>query len=464
MTLKDLPRTKLVCTIGPASVERVRELIDAGMSVARINFSHGTSDDHKAAVHAVRNAAHQARRSVAVMVDLPGPKIRLGEIEGGETRLERGAGFDLQTNRPTLAQELEIGDRVLLSDGAAELRVTGMSDDGTLQTEVVHGGVVRTRSGVGVPNERLTSDGLTDEDRSGVERALELRVDLIAQSFVRSADDVNALRALLPEDAPLVLAKIETQSAVDDFDAIMTAADGVMVARGDLGIDIPYAEVPLIQKDLVRRAVGRGKFTIVATQMLESMTSAARPTRAEASDVANAVLDGADAVMLSAETAIGAYPVEAAQAMVDICTATERGADQAPRTTDHGGAKGGSTADAAMAMCRTAVRLTDTYADISAIWCFTRSGRTAEFLAMARPRVPIVAFTINPIVARRLAVRGAVVPVVLPAAKAGQPLVDRMAVAARLGRLTVAGESSTVLFVTTSDKPGGVNRLELVRV
>jgi pyruvate kinase len=453
------PRTKLVCTIGPASIERVRELIDAGMSVARINFSHGDPESQKAAIHAVRNAAHQARRSVAVMVDLPGPKIRLADVEGGQQTLQPGTIYELKTNRPTLAQELQAGDRVLLADGAAELRVTATTEDGALQTEVVRGGTVRTKSGVSVPNDRLTGAGLTDEDRSGVERALELRVDLLAQSFIRSADDVAALKALLPDDGPLVVAKIETRSAVDNFDAILEVADGVMVARGDLGVDIDYAEVPVVQKDLVRRAVGRGRFTIVATQMLESMTNSARPTRAEASDVANAVLDGADAVMLSAETAIGAYPLEATQAMVDICAATER-ADE-----DHGPDYFGMLppADDAAAICYAAVSVTE-LGTVGALWCFTRSGRTAELLAMAKPDVPIVAFTNSSVVARRLAVRGAVIPVVLPQAKAGQPLVDRMAVAARLARLTAAGESSAVLFVTTSDKPGGVNRLEIVQV
>jgi pyruvate kinase len=458
MDPRDLPRTKIVCTIGPASVERVHELIDSGMSVARVNFSHGTIDEHKAAVHAVRSAAHHARRSVAVMVDLPGPKIRLGEIEGGEMVLEAGTGFDLQTNRPTLAQELQLGDRVLLADGAAELRVTGTTED-EVQTEVVRGGRVRTRSGVSVPSERLTGGGLTDDDRAGVERALELRVDLIAQSLLRTAGDVSELRGLLPPEGPLVVAKIETQQAVDNFDEILAVADGVMIARGDLGVDIPYAEVPVVQKRLVRRALGAGRFSIVATQMLESMTSSARPTRAEASDVANAVLDGTDAVMLSAETAIGAYPVEATQAMFEICAATERAAHEVPGSSkDDAGPPDQSTA-----VCRAAVGLTNSHT-VGGIWCFTRSGRTGQLLAAARPRVPIVAFTNSAVVARRLAVRGAVVPIVLPVAKTGQPLVDRMAVAARLARLTGAGESTTVLFVTTSDKPGGVNRLELVQV
>ena len=465
----DRSRTKLVCTIGPASAERIGELVAAGMDVARINFSHGTADDHKAYVHAVRAAAHSARRSVAVMVDLPGPKIRLGELEGGAVTLETGAPFTLRpqsqkdaslgsavqpdqvdtmssepdvddttpapadvaatapasgdsadaaaspdvadtadtmpsepdvddttpapadtvdmtpaapdvadapaappaakeiadeltvvddtsptpdeaddtagsamaVSEPTrppealgnasgapvstssLAAQLEVGDRVLLADGAAELRVTAISGS-DVETEVVHGGTVRSRSGVNIPSSRLTGDGLTDDDRAAIPRALELRADLIAQSFVRSADDVRALRAMLPADGPRVVAKIETRAAVDSFAEIAQVADGIMVARGDLGVDIPFEEVPLVQKNLLNGAASAEKFSIVATQMLESMTGAPRPTRAEASDVANAVLDGADAVMLSAETAIGAYPLEALEAMARICQATER--------------------------------------------------------------------------------------------------------------------------------------------
>jgi pyruvate kinase len=453
------PRTKLVCTIGPASLERVRELIDAGMSVARVNFSHGSAEDHKNAVHTIRAAAHQARRSVAVMADLPGAKIRLAEVDGGEQTLTAGEPYELRTDRPTLAAEVVVGDRILLADGAAELRVTGIADD-AVQTEVVHGGLVRTKSGVNVPSERLVADSVTAADREGLARALEMRLDLVAQSFVRGGEDVATLRALLPAtEAPLLVAKIETRAAIDAFDEIVDQADGVMVARGDLGVDLPYAEVPVLQKDLVRRANVAGKFTIVATQMLESMTSAARPTRAEASDVANAVFDGTDAVMLSAETAIGSFPVEAAQAMTDICLAAERGLPRADNADSKLAA-----ADYADSICTAAVGLANDGCGATAIWCFTRTGRTAELLAAQRSRVPILAFTDNAAVARRLAVRGAVVPLVLPQGHPRQPIVDRMVVAARLQRLTSGNARETVLFVTTSTRPGGVNRLELVEV
>jgi pyruvate kinase len=452
----DRPRTKQVCTIGPASADKIPDLVAAGMDVARINFSHGTADDHKAYVHAVRAAAHSARRSVAVMADLPGPKLRLGEIDGGSQVLETGATFDLGgVHGADLAARLQVGDRVLLADGAAELRVTELAD-GNVKTEVVNGGLIRSRSGVNIPSERFGDGGLTDEDRAAVPRALELRVDMLAQSFVRSANDVADLKHMLPADGPRVVAKIETRAALDDFDAIAAAADGIMVARGDLGVDIPFEDVPMIQKDLLRRAADADKFSIVATQMLESMTGAARPTRAEASDVANAVLDGADALMLSAETAIGAYPVEALNALGRICLAVEGQADfgsEAPADQ--------KAASAAKAIVLATAAISD-FSDAGAVWCFTRTGRTAELLSMTRPRIPIVAFTLSPVVARRLAVRRGVIPLVLQAGAKNSPLTDQMETTWRAQRS--AGTYDSVLLVTTSGQPGGINRLEIHRL
>lgn len=464
----DRPRTKQVCTIGPASADKIPDLVAAGMDVARINFSHGTPDDHKAYVHAVRAAAHSARRSVAVMADLPGPKLRLGEIAGGEARLDTGAQFSLRNEADSasdataasvpgadLAAKLQVGDRVLLADGAVELKV-GEITEGQVTTHVVNGGLIRTRAGVSIPSERFGDGGLTSEDRAAVPRALELRVDMLAQSFVHSANDVADLKAMLPADGPRVVAKIETRAAVDDFDAIAAAADGIMVARGDLGVDIPFEDVPMIQKNLLRRAADADRFSIVATQMLESMTGAARPTRAEASDVANAVLDGADAVMLSAETAIGAYPVEALTALGRICLAVESKADYGSKAPDDQKA-----ATPAKAIVLATAAISD-FSDAGAVWCFTRTGRTAELMSMTRPRIPIVAFTLSPVVARRLAVRRGVIPLVLQTGAKNSPLTDQMETTWRAQRS--AGACDSVLLVTTSGQPGGINRLEIHRL
>jgi len=463
-------RTKQVCTIGPASLERIPQMVAAGMDVARVNFSHGTDEEHKAYAHAVRAAAHSARRSVAVMADLPGPKLRLGELAGGEARLETGKTFTLRPDdgtpgdasgasvaHPEVTRHLEVGDRVLLADGAAELRVASLEGD-VVTTEIVNGGLVRSRGGVNVPSQRLPGDGLTDEDRAAIPKALELRVDLIAQSFVRTADDVRALRKLLPADGPRIVVKIETRAGVDNFDEIAAEADGVMVARGDLGVDLPFEDVPLVQKDLVRRATTAGKFVIVATQMLESMTGAPRPTRAEVSDVANAVLDGADAVMLSAESAIGQFPVETLEAMERICAKAE--ADGEAYLTPSGYVGGNRAADAIIGAA-TYVSMRDSAGPgiPDAIWCFTRTGRTAELLSLARPGVPIVAFTLSPIVARRLAVRRAVTPVVLSANSKSGSLIERMDGAWRSQR--GGNDVKSVLLVTTSQNPAGINRLEV---
>ena len=320
--------TQLVCTIGPGSAARVPELVAAGMDVARINFSHGTPHEHAAAAAAVRAAAQAAGRSIGILIDLPGPKIRLGLLAGGEVQLVVGEPFILMAGRRAgdrygattthagLAADLRPGDPVYLADGAIELRVTRCTDD--VETEVVRGGTVRSGAGVNVPSRRLTLPALTDRDRRLLPRALALRPDLVAQSFVRRAEDVAELREALGDAPATIVAKIETRPAVDDIERILTAAPAIMVARGDLGIEIPFEEVPIVQKELVARASARGVTSIVATQMLESMVHSPRPTRAEASDVANAVLDGATAILLSAETAIGAYPVESAATAMRI--------------------------------------------------------------------------------------------------------------------------------------------------
>jgi pyruvate kinase len=338
-------QTQLVCTIGPATAGRVGDLVAAGMDVARVNFSHGSASDHSRAVAAVRDAARDARRAVALMTDLPGPKVRLGRLRRGVVDLEPGRSFVLRgagepgdaggagTNHPRIADDLRPGDAVLLADGAAELRVV-RSDEAVL-TEVVRGGRIRSGAGVNVPSERLSLPAVTARDRRLIPSALAFRAEFVAQSFVRRAEDVGELRALLGGDAPRIVAKIETRSAVTNIERILAVADGIMVARGDLGVEIPFEEVPIVQKDLIRLALQHGVTVIVATQMLESMVESPRPTRAEASDVANAVLDGAHGVLLSAETAIGAYPLEAARAAVRICRYAEEHGERYRLTPYH---------------------------------------------------------------------------------------------------------------------------------
>ena len=464
-----MPRAKLVCTIGPATIDRVDELVAAGMDVARINFSHGTPADHARAAQRVRAAAEAADRSVALLADLSGPKIRLGELAGDEVELAQGSSFTLHAdawprgdatgaavNHPSLPDELASGDRILLADGAAELRVTG-AGGGVIETEVVRGGTVRAHAGVSVPAERLGGPSLTDQDRADVPRLRELDVDYVAQSFVRRAEDIRELRSLLGEDGPPIVAKIETRPAIDAFDAICAEADAVMIARGDLGVELPYEEVPILQKQLVRRALDRGVPTIVATQMLESMIESPRPTRAEASDVANAIFDGADAIMLSGETAIGAHPVLAAQAAIRIARLCE---DRGAELLAVGAAPHPDSDASALAYAAAAVAATEH--DVAAIACYTRTGRTARMIAALRPRVPVLAFSPSPTVLRRLALVHGVEP------RACVPPPDTTG---RLGLMAwLLGEddglpagAAVVLVASTATPGSGPNLLELHR-
>jgi pyruvate kinase len=391
--------TKLVCTLGPASAtpKMVRGLVEAGASVFRVNLSHGRPEDHARAVGLVREAERASGRSLAVLADLPGPKVRLGTVQPDPLRLRPGQRFGLRpdgpgdasgaaTSHPGLAADLRPGDRVLLADGAVEL-VVARIHGGAVDTECIRGGAVGSRQGVNVPAERLSLPAVTDRDREGLARMLDLGVDLVGQSFVRGPRDVEELRAAMGDRAVPIVAKIETKPAVDAIDEILARADGLMVARGDLGVELPMEKIPLLQKDLLVAARSSGRPAIVATQMLESMIHAPRPTRAEATDVANAVLDGADAIMLSGETAVGEFPFEAASAASRIAREVElRGARHRaiPPPCRHTGE--------AAAVAHAAASIVGGHGDVAAIACYTETGRTARLLSAERPACPIYAF------------------------------------------------------------------------
>ncbi|HEX6330207.1 MAG TPA: pyruvate kinase [Actinomycetota bacterium] len=405
---------KLVCTLGPAtaSLERVRALAEAGCEVFRVNLSHGDRAQWDELFSLVRSVSEERGDDLAVLSDLPGPKIRLGQFEAGEVELEAGGRFELRpdvespgdatgagTTYDGLAADVRPGDRILLADGAAEL-VVASTDGSIVVSEVVRAGLVRSGGGVNVPAERLGLPAVTERDRTRLAEALGRGADLVAQSFVRNAADVAELRALMGERAVPIVAKIETRPAVEGIEAILREADAIMVARGDLGVELPMEEIPILQKELLQAAQRASRPVIVATQMLESMTAAPRPTRAEATDVANAVLDGADAIMLSAETAIGAYPVEAATAAVRIAeVAGERGAEfrSPPASCTH--------EDEAGAVAHAAARIAAADRDVVAITCYTQTGRTAALLSAERPSVPVYAFVPKSEVRRALALR-----------------------------------------------------------
>ena len=458
--------TKLVCTLGPASEGRVGGLIDAGMDVARINCSHGRRADHDRLLAAVREAAAGGRR-IGVMADLSGPKVRLGELEGDETTLETGARFVLRaeaagagttegasTTYPGLAQDLEPGDRVLLADGAVELRVVNVTGGGAV-TEVVRGGSVRSRAGVNVPSERLGLPAITPKDEEDLRWALEAGVDMVAQSFVRRAYDVRALAALMGQHRPLLVAKIETRPAVEDAEAILAAADAVMVARGDLGAETAIEEIPVIQKQLVATANLAATPVVVATQMLESMTSAPRPTRAEAGDVAGAVFDGADAILLSGETAIGSYPVEATRTAARILESAETtGAEFLPsgREPEASDLEELPLARAASVLARRG--------GAEAVVCFTRSGLTARLVAAARPGVPIHAFSADPAAVGRMTLFRGVWPLPIESPTDTDAMIAAMD--AGLRHAGLAREGDTVVMVASS--PAGRTHANLLKV
>jgi pyruvate kinase len=416
-------RTKIVATIGPASREPrvLQRLIEAGVDVVRLNFSHGEHQDHLAVLQAVREIAEGRRKSVAVLQDLSGPKIRTGRLKGGgPVELLTGARVVITTDESIegdaeristtydlLPKDVEPGDRILLDDGNLELRVTATHGD-EVETTVVHGGPLKPNKGMNLPGARLSTPALTEKDRRDLAFGVKHGVDYIALSFVRQAADVEETKALirsLGSTAPLI-AKIEKREAVNDLPQILEAADGVMVARGDLGVELSTEEVPTLQKRIIEVANGAGKVVITATQMLESMIDHPRPTRAEASDVANAILDGTDGIMLSAETASGRFPVEAVATMARIALYTEQHYGlRGPARLMVGG--GGSPIASSLA------RVANTVAeelDCKLIVAFTESGATARMVSAFRPRAPIAAITHNPDTYRRLALWWGVVP------------------------------------------------------
>ena len=413
-------RVKIVCTLGPATntFERIKALVDAGMDCARLNFSHGEHAAHAEVASAVRAAAAQAGRPVAILADLSGPKMRIGRFAAGPIELIPGKPFVLTarevagdenivsvTYKP-LPRDVAPGDAILLDDGLLRLRVERVDGD-DVHTVVEVGGPLSNNKGLNMPGAALSAPALTEKDRRDAAFAVhELKVDFLALSFVRSPDDVREAHALA-HGVP-VIAKIEKPEAVQNLAAILDVADGAMVARGDLGVELGSEKVPVVQKRIIREVNLRGKLVITATQMLDSMMRNPRPTRAEAADVANAVLDGSDAVMLSGETASGAYPVEAVKMMGAIIRDVEeaRLADESvgifdPHRTD--------SWDFSNAAARAAALLSFTL-PLKAIVTLTRDGRTASVLSDYRPRAPIVAITPQVAAAQRLALSWGVLP------------------------------------------------------
>lgn len=387
------------------------------MDVARMNFSHGTHEEHRARFEHVRAAAEAAGRTVTIMQDLQGPKIRVGPIKEGGVLLHEGEELVLTTrpldvgtkervfiDYPTLPEDVDVGGRVLLDDGLLELEVKDVRD-GEVVTEVVIGGPLRSRKGVNLPNIRTSTPSFTEKDLDDLAFGLELGIDLVALSFVRVAEDVEKLARKIEEAGHNtgIIAKIEKPEAVEDIDRILEVVEGIMVARGDMGIEMPMEKVPSTQKHLIHESMRAAKPVITATEMLESMIENPRPTRAEASDVANAVLDGSDAVMLSGETAVGRHPVRVVRAMTQIIREAERHRREYRQELDNPPGRLEQSQDITNSVSFTACRLAE-QVGAKAIACLTNSGATARSIARHRPSMPIYAFTDNQRVVGRLGV------------------------------------------------------------
>ncbi len=473
-----MPKTKIVCTLGPASSgsRMVEKLIKSGMNVARLNFSHGTHKEHISTFAVVRRAAERLDTWISVLQDLQGPKIRTGPVEdGGYVRLLSGEEITLTTgNVPSTATTVSVdylglprvvrpGDVILLSDGLIRLKVLNVKGDEIL-CEIVQGGMLGAHKGVNLPGVPVDLPSLTDKDKADLELGLALGVDYIGLSFVRDPADIVAAKEFIADKGHRtpVIAKLEKPEALAKLDAILSVADGVMVARGDLGVELPQENVPTWQKRIIAMANKRRVPVITATQMLESMVVSPNPTRAEVSDVANAIIDGSDAVMLSAETAIGAFPAESVQMMVKIAVEAESHLDEVClpmiRSTHL------EVPDHAQAICQAAWNIAHDSEEVVAIAAFTQSGYTAFMLSKERPRAPILAFTPFESTCRKLAIYWGVTPILCEYVEDVEGMIRHVEEALVQRGLVMPGKSVVLVASLPIGGHGTTNFLKLHRI
>ncbi|NTW39338.1 MAG: pyruvate kinase [Cellulomonadaceae bacterium] len=460
-------RAKIVCTLGPAtaSPEQIQALVDAGMDVARINRSHGDPSEHEAVINHVRAAAKASGRAVAVLVDLQGPKIRLGRFIEGKHDLAEGDVFTIttediegtkdicSTTYKGLPGDARVGDRILIDDGKVGVRIT--ANDGTRVTTVVEiAGPVSNNKGLNLPGVAVNVPAMSDKDETDLRWALNLGCDLIALSFVRSAKDYDDVARIMTEEGRTVpvIAKVEKPQAVDNLVEIVDAFDGIMVARGDLGVELPLEQVPLVQKRAIELARRSAKPVIVATQVLESMITSPRPTRAEASDCANAVLDGADAVMLSGETSVGDYPIEAVRTMARIIENTEEhGSDRMAPLGSSPQTRGGSITKAAVEVGETL--------GVKYLVTFTQSGDSARRVSRLRSGIPMLAFTPDASVRNTLALTWGVQTYEVPMVSHSDAMVMQVDQTLRANGLAENGDLVVIVFGAPVGIPGTTNSL-----
>ncbi|MDY6938220.1 MAG: pyruvate kinase [Cyanobacteriota bacterium] len=463
-------RTKIVATIGPASQspDTIREMVRSGMSVARLNFSHGSYEDHARMVEQLRAISTELDTPITLLQDLQGPKIRVGQLPDGSMSLEDGgyltlvpiAEYDGQPDTvgidyPLLAKDATPGAQVLLDDGLLELKIESVSGN-AVRCQILEGGILKSRKGVNLPSLNLRLPSMTEKDRRDLEFGIAQGIDWVSLSFVRQAEDIRTLKALLTEQGASetpVIAKIEKPQAIFNLDAILDECDGVMVARGDLGVEMKPEKVPMLQKQIIRTCNQRGIPVITATQMLESMIGNPRPTRAEASDVANAIIDGTDAVMLSGESAVGEYPVKAVQMLAKIATDIEpelKFTNYPPALTDETHA------------LSEALNTIDEILDLRCITCFTTTGYTALMAAAERPKAPVVAFTPDREVYHRLNLVWGVKPLMLDARSSSlELLIEQMENCLVCRHLVEPGDKVLMLGGSPVQRAKGTNLLKI---
>ena len=462
-------RAKIVATLGPATStpEQIQALVDAGLDVARINRSHGSESEHTVAVQRVREAAEKSGRAVAVLVDLQGPKIRLETFANGPVQLVTGQQFTITvrdvegtneicgTTFKGLPGDCKVGDALLIDDGKVQVRVEEVTETDVV-TRVEVPGPVSNHKGINLPGVAVSVPALSEKDKEDLRWGLEVGADYIALSFVRDARDVEDVHAIMDEVGIRipVIAKIEKPQAVAALERIVKAFDGIMVARGDLGVELPLEEVPLVQKRAVEIARRRAKPVIVATQVLESMITNPRPTRAEASDCANAILDGADAVMLSGETSVGAFPIEAVRTMAKIIESTETGGrDRIARLASVPATRGGVISKAAVDIAQ--------MLDAKFLVTFTQSGESARRVARLRPAIPMLAFTPDTEVRNRLALVWGVTTFTVPKVAHTDDMINQVDQVVQAQRLARLGERVVVVAGMPPGVPGSTNSIRI---
>ncbi len=484
-------RVKIICTIGPASNSKktIHQMVKSGMDIARFNFSHGTHKEHGRSVQYVQEAALKYNAPVALLQDLKGLKIRVGALKDGVVILKKNSTVTLTTKKirgdnrqipvsyPYLIRDTAVGDTILMDDGLLRLKVTGR-EKGKLITKVIEGGILREKKGVNLPGTTLSGSVFTKKDRKDLEFGVKLGIDYVAISFVSSKKDILKVKNWLKKrkaDIP-VIAKIERPQALEEIDKIIAVSDGLMIARGDLGVEVPPEKVPLIQKSLIEKCNREMKPVITATQMLESMTVHMSPTRAEAADVANAVLDGTDALMLSAETSIGSYPVKALKMMDRIISFTETGkiqvlshhdyipqplasASRLGRQADSPEAKKTFAQAIAEAACMSAMDI-----KAKAIVCFSRTGFTALLVSKFRPGVPIIGFTVKEDIRRKMNLYWGIFPEIMNFPSTTDEMISETEKALLKKRLVKKGDSIVIIAASPFASGGKTNILKLHKV